>query len=153
MWHVRLWIGVARPRARGRKRFSVGPSSTRISETRISSPTRSWLFSAFAAADSISFWMSRATPRGENCQQGAGLLDVEAANLVGDQARLARGDPDVLRARAHGRQVFDLLLARALLLGLGLGHSRYSPFDLEWERKVRVGANSPSLWPTIDSEM
>ena len=23
----------------------------------------------------------------------------------------------------------------------------------EWERKVRVGANSPSLWPTIDSEM
>ena len=23
----------------------------------------------------------------------------------------------------------------------------------EWARKVRVGANSPSLWPTIDSEM
>ena len=22
----------------------------------------------------------------------------------------------------------------------------------EWPRKVRVGANSPSLWPTIDSE-
>ena len=22
----------------------------------------------------------------------------------------------------------------------------------EWARKVRVGANSPSLWPTIDSE-
>ena len=26
-WLVRLWIGVARPCARGRKRFSVGPTS------------------------------------------------------------------------------------------------------------------------------
>jgi len=30
---------------------------------------------------------------------------------------------------------------------------RYSLLDREWERKVRVGANSPSLCPTIDSEM
>src|SRR6202000_2472440 len=34
---------------------------------RIASPTRSWLFSAFAAAELISLWMSSAAPRGENC--------------------------------------------------------------------------------------
>src|ERR1700761_5346351 len=66
MWLVRLLIGVARPSARGRKRRSVGPSSTVIEEMTISSPTRSWLFSAFAAAESISLWMSSAAPRGEN---------------------------------------------------------------------------------------
>src|SRR6201994_4464078 len=66
MWLGRLLIGVARPSARGRKRRRVGPSSTVIEEMRISSPTRSWLFSAFAAAESISLWMSCAAPRGEN---------------------------------------------------------------------------------------
>src|ERR1700744_6209824 len=66
MWLGRLLIGVARPSARGRKRRSVGPSSTVIEEMTISSPTRSWLFSAFAAAESISLWMSSAAPRGEN---------------------------------------------------------------------------------------
>src|SRR5882757_4807656 len=65
MWLVRLLIGVARPRARGRKRRRVGPSSTVIEVIFISSPIRSWLFSAFAAAESISFWMSRAASRGE----------------------------------------------------------------------------------------
>jgi hypothetical protein len=54
MWLVRLWIGVARPWARGRNRFKVGPSSTVIEATRISSPIRSWLFSALEAAESIS---------------------------------------------------------------------------------------------------
>src|SRR6201995_2379243 len=65
MWLVRLLIGVARPSARGRKRRRVGPSSTVIEVIRISSPIRSWLFSAFAAAELISLWMSSAAPRGE----------------------------------------------------------------------------------------
>ena len=105
MWLVRLLIGVARPSARGRKRRRVGPSSTVIEVIRISSPIRSWLFSAFAAAESISLWMSSAAPRGENGEQRAGLLDVHAADLVGDQARLARGDADVLGAGADDRQL------------------------------------------------
>ena len=33
MWLVRLLIALARPCARGRKRFNVGPSSTKTSET------------------------------------------------------------------------------------------------------------------------
>src|SRR4029077_1407578 len=65
MWLVRLLIGGARPSARGRNRRGVGPPSTVIEVIRISSPIRSWLFSAFAAAESISLWMSRAAPRGE----------------------------------------------------------------------------------------
>ena len=66
MWLVRLLIGVARPSARGRNRRRVGPSSTVISTTFISSAIRSWLFSALEAADSISLRMSTAAPRGEN---------------------------------------------------------------------------------------
>ena len=44
--------------------------------------------------------MSWAAPRGENCKQSPGLVDVHAAHLVGDQARLARCDPYVARAGA-----------------------------------------------------
>jgi hypothetical protein len=66
MWQVRLLIREARPMARGWKRRRVGPSSTVISEINISSAIRSWLFSAFEAADSISLRMSCAAPRGEN---------------------------------------------------------------------------------------
>ena len=37
-------------------------------------------------------------------------------------------------------------------VGLDGDHQRLPPFSWPaWERKVRVGANSPSLWPTIDS--
>ena len=42
---------VARPIARGRKRLSVGPSSTHVLVTTSSSPGRSRLCSAFATAD------------------------------------------------------------------------------------------------------
>src|SRR6185503_9144283 len=42
---------------------------------------------------------------------------------------------------------------RGVDVGRRGGHQRSSPFLApEWARKVRVGANSPSLWPTIDSE-
>src|SRR5215211_3564388 len=64
-WLVFLSIRVARPRARARQRFRVGPSSTRMSAIRRSSATRSWFASALAAAESISFARSRAAPRVE----------------------------------------------------------------------------------------
>src|SRR5262249_29283528 len=65
-WLVRLSIRVARPRARGRQRLRVGPSSTRISAMRRASATSPWCAAAFAAAESISLARSRAAPRGEN---------------------------------------------------------------------------------------
>src|SRR5262249_61388729 len=64
------------------------------------------------------------------------LGHAAAANVLRDEARLARGHPDVFRLRSH--QVFRFTSVLR------------SP---EWARKVRVGANSPSLWPTICSEM
>ena len=133
---------VARPRARARQRFRVGPWSTRISAISMSSATRSWLFSALAAAESMSLRMSRAA-RGGEIEELLRLGHGHAAHLVGDQARLARGDAQVAGARAHHRRLGVVCRQSAMP----------SAPCLQWPRKVRVGANSPSLWPTIDSEM
>ena len=65
---MRLWIGVARPIARGRKRLIVGPSSAYASRTTRSSSSSSWLFSALATADSSNLLQSRATSRGVNAR-------------------------------------------------------------------------------------
>src|SRR5690554_5766693 len=59
------------------------------------------------------------------------LLDILAADEVGHQARLLRGDPQ------HAQR------------GLSL-RSHAQPFP-ECERKLRVGENSPSLCPTMVS--
>src|SRR4051812_48086570 len=55
MWLVRLRMRNARPCARGRKRLSVGPSSTYASCTTSAAGSRSWLFSALATALSSTF--------------------------------------------------------------------------------------------------
>src|SRR5439155_21738358 len=52
MWLVRLLIREARPWARGRQRFSVGPSSTRALDTTRLLRSRFSVVSAFATADS-----------------------------------------------------------------------------------------------------
>src|SRR6056297_2772845 len=49
MWHVRLLMRVARPRARGRNRRNVGPSSAKQATTNSSSASWSSLFTALAA--------------------------------------------------------------------------------------------------------
>ena len=67
-WLVRLRMRVARPMARGRNRFSVGPSSAYTAWIFRSSPLRSWLFSALATADSSSLRQSSATERGEKAR-------------------------------------------------------------------------------------
>src|SRR6476660_10176228 len=50
MWVIGLWIGNARPWARGRQRLIVGPSLAWASATIRSSADRLWLFSALAVA-------------------------------------------------------------------------------------------------------
>src|SRR5215208_4400429 len=78
-------------------------------------------------------------------QQRLRLGHRQAADLVGDQPGLARRGAQVAGAGADGRR-----------LGVRRGgHEALSAALLplpECARKVRVGANSPSLWPTIDSE-
>src|SRR5205085_10601321 len=71
---------------------------------------------------------------------GARLGHAAAADVIRDEARLAGGDAHELR---HCLDVFA-----------GGGHLFTCVFESPaWPRKCRVGANSPSLWPTICSEM
>src|SRR5919206_1774797 len=62
-----------------------------------------------------------------------------AADVLHDEAGLARRAADVLGLRPNGHGV--------------VAHRTLTRSLPAWPRKVRVGANSPSLWPTIDSEM
>jgi len=65
IWLVRLRIGVARPRALGSQRFTVGPGPTWISLTvRVSSWSRPPLSRALATADLSIFSIRRAALRG-----------------------------------------------------------------------------------------
>ena len=101
---MRLRILVARPIARGRNRLIVGPSSAWTALTYRSSPTSSWLCSAFATADSSSLLQSRATARGVMSEDSSRLLDRLSADVVADEPRLARGRAHVLGLRADDRR-------------------------------------------------
>ena len=76
----------------------------------------------------------------------ASLVDVDAPDEPKDRADLVRRDREVAK---HG----------ARLTAFELGGNSHGAHRLPerswpaWTRKVRVGANSPSLWPTIGSEM
>src|SRR5207237_7525056 len=63
-----------------------------------------------------------------------------AADVIRDETRLTR---------RHAHELRD-----CLNVGAGSRHFFTCVFESpEWPRKWRVGANSPSLWPTICSEM
>src|SRR5262249_42565611 len=86
--------------------------------------------------------LARGRPRGER-EHAARLGDAPPADVLCDEPRLARGHP-----HESGRGP-DLLALRG-------GHQlRFTSVlrSPEWPRKVRVGANSPSLCPTICSVM
>src|SRR5215207_6009132 len=196
-----------------------------------SSATRSWFASALAAAESISFRMSRAAPRDEK-RSSARASSIGNPRTWSATRRAFLGATRTKRARAlttgrFGASPFALaagfasafdpagafvavdfvlvafsalgfagaffsavflagafllagafafaseplaagFLAAGFLAAAFFGWSFFSVFFSsairryslslavpapEWARKVRVGANSPSLWPTIDSEM
>src|ERR1700756_5459391 len=60
-----------RPRPRGAKRFMTMPLPTKAWATTSSSTSRSWLFSAFAIADSRHFLTSTAIRLRENCRSAS----------------------------------------------------------------------------------
>src|SRR4029079_11624462 len=70
------------------------------------------------------------------------LGNAAAANLLGDELRLARRSAHVAGLGANGSAFFH-----------GSHQARLTSVlrSPEWPRKVRVGANSPSLCPTIAS--
>ena len=130
----------ARPIARGCTRLSDGPPSAIARTTRRSSRLRTWwLCSALATAERSTFSMRRAAARGVNCERGQGVAHRLAADLVEDQPRLAGGHADEPGpgARWHGYD-FPVGVAEA-----------FSAWPCAL--KVRVSANSPSLWPTMFS--
>src|SRR4051794_41708832 len=63
MWVIGLWIGNARPCARGWNRLIVGPSFAMASTMYRSSADRLWLFSALAVA----LFRTRATSAAALC--------------------------------------------------------------------------------------
>ena len=64
MWHDRLRIRVARPRARGLNRFSVEPSSAYAEVMKSSSGACPSLFAAFATAEARTLVTTAAASRG-----------------------------------------------------------------------------------------
>src|SRR5262249_32638103 len=84
----------------------------------------------------------RRRPRRER-EDRPGVRHGLAADEVGDEPGLARRDPHELGRGGHHRAVGRLRHHRILEV-------RSEP---AWPRYVRVGANSPSLWPTMLSLM
>ena len=68
MWLVRLLIREARPCARARQRFIVGPSSTIAWEITRSAASRPSVVSALATALATSLRTVSAAPWGANCR-------------------------------------------------------------------------------------
>src|SRR5258706_12330910 len=87
-----LWIGNARPWARGRQRLIVGPSFAWASATIRSSADRLWLFSALAVALFSTASTSWAACWGMNLSRAA--ASSTGRPLIAATARLAlRGEP------------------------------------------------------------
>src|SRR5690606_22831000 len=93
-------------------------------------------------------------PFGE-LQHLVGATNVEAADQVEHDAGLVGRRPHVLGGRLRAMALTGpVLVDGRALVELGTTHQRRAPFSCPaWNRNVRVGLNSPSLWPTIDSVM
>src|ERR1700733_7549100 len=86
----------------------------------------------------VRFRMRVARPRARGRQR----LNVLASYEVEHLAHLVGGQPPVAEDRPGARS----------LVGLDASHQRLPARSWPaWNLNVRVGANSPSLWPTIDS--
>ena len=138
----------ARPRARGLKRFITMSLPTHAWATTRSSTSRSWLFSALAIADSSAFLTSVEILLSREFEVGERGRDLLAADELGEKIELLRADAQ------HADSRLGLVVGEAPRVGF-LGHRGYALFaflSAEWPWNVRVGANSPNLWPIISSD-
>src|SRR6476659_9641275 len=112
-----LWIGNARPWARGRQRLLVGPSFAWASTTTRSSADRLWLFSALAVALFSTASTSWAACCGMNRSRDA--ASSTGRPLIAATTRLAlRVEPRRYLAVAETRTGPRLLLQRGRALGV-----------------------------------
>ena len=96
MWLVRFRILVARPMARGRKRFKRGPSSTTIVLMNRLSTSMVCVFSALATAERKVLLIRRPLFLGSELQNGQGFFDRFASHQIGNQADFVRRNAQVL---------------------------------------------------------
>ena len=146
----------AGPRGRGRGPTSsscVGPTSMRSSFTYSICSSR-FLFCAraLAAADWMSFAQQPRALVREHVQERDGLDVRLAPHVVGDPPHLRRGHPLERDVRAVPRRPLAGAArgprgSRAVLRCVAHFFTTFLS-DPEWPRKIRVGENSPSLWPT-----
>ena len=115
MWLVRLLIRVARPCARGRQRFIVGPSSTM--RDRDDQVVGGEALGGLGVGDGALQHLVDGLGGGlrSELQQGQGLVDGKTADHVDDTAGLHRGDPH----EAGGREGARLVTQQGLAAGAG----------------------------------
>src|SRR5450755_2191724 len=116
MWVIDLWIGNARPWARGRQRFIVGPSLACASTMNRSSADRLWLFSAFAVALLRTRATSRAACWGMK-RRSAAASSTRLPRIARVTRRALRVEPRRYLAVAETRMI-RLLLQRGRTLGV-----------------------------------
>ena len=90
MWQVRLRMRVARPRARGRQRFSVGPSSAKHAETNRASGSWPSLLVALATADARPLRITLEMSRSVNCGTSPGARRMGIVMISESKRRCAR---------------------------------------------------------------
>jgi hypothetical protein len=135
MWHERFNRRSALPRPRAHIRFIVGPTCQRVRRRRLDELPQ----------------QPGALVR-EHVQQGDGLNVGLAADMVRDPTHFRRGHPLERDVRGVSRRLLPGAprgLACRLAVLRGVAHF-FTTFlsDPEWPRKIRVGENSPNLWPT-----
>src|ERR1035437_7336925 len=113
---IGLWVGNARPWARGRQRFIVGPSLACASTMIRSSADRLWLFSAFAVALLSTMATSRAACWGMN-RRSAAASSTRLPRIARVTRRALRVEPRRYLAVAETRTI-RLLLQRGRTLSV-----------------------------------
>ena len=106
------------------------------------------MFSALAIALSSVFLTSRAMRLRENCRSASARSHLLAADQLRDEVELLRADTRSMRATALASLSGERARAFGLPTSLSLLFAFLSP---AWPWKVRVGENSPNLWPTMSS--
>ena len=157
MWLDRFRIRLALPLARGRIRRMVTPSSTNAWDTNRSARRRLSVCSAFDAALAITLYSGSLAACGANCSvlsaSGTSMPRTRSTTrrtLVGEirtwrAIAYEPGRSPSSAARRLGR--VSLLISQLSLSVTASARQRRRDFrsSLMWPRKVRVGANSPSL--------
>ena len=146
--------GTRGPSGPGGSASATGPGwrSTPSTNSRSTSPPNPSFCDALAIAERSTFSMSRATPLRANCSVASACVHVAPANQIEHQPRLLRRGADVLRGGVRlNRHYAPAFGAPAAPGGAAAATAAALSLLVVCPLNCRVGANSPSLWPTMFS--